>query len=263
MGKDEDKPAEQPEEETIDFNYELPDAKVDTETNEEDTSEPTAVEQSPKDKETETAGPADTKTDVDGLRKVIKLVPEATEGGEQKPETLNEKPKEEDALDDEGSTAKETLEQKRAALQNVKDFDFQIKKNQQNIDGINNKLESLSKDLDDLVSLYEIVSEQMNPFVGLSKVTKKRLDALENFTKEMDLLKVRLGDLESFAVQAGAKLERRGQEQTMPITKMSGEFTDDDLDAIIERSLMALSVDQKIDMAIDEFIENLKGGNVN
>jgi len=242
MGKDEDKPAEQPEEETVDFNDELPDAKVDTETNEEDTS--------------------DTKTDVDGLRKVIKLGPEATEGGEQKPETLNEKPKE-DALDDEGSTAKETLEQKRAVLQNIKDFDFQIKKNQQNIDGINNKLESLSKDLDDLVSLYEIVSEQMNPFVGLSKVTKKRLDALENFTKEMDLLKVRLEDLESFAVQAGAKLERHGQEQTMPITKMSGELTDDDLDAIIERSLMALSVDQKIDTTINEFIEKLKGGNVN
>jgi len=245
MGKDEDKPAEQPEE-TVDSNDELPGANA--ETNEEDASESAAV---------------DTKNDVDSLRKVIKLSPEATETEEQKPETQDESLKEGDLLDEEGPTSRETLEQKRALLQNIKDFDFQIKKNQQDIDGITNKLGSLSKDLDDLVSLYEIVSEQMNPFVGLSKVTKKRLDALENFTKEMDLLNVRLGDLESFAVQAGAKLERRGQEQTMPTTKMSGEFSDNDLDTIIEQSLMALSVDQKIDTAIDEFIESLKGGNVN
>ncbi|MHA1221341.1 MAG: flagella accessory protein C [Candidatus Heimdallarchaeota archaeon] len=245
MGKDEDKPAEQPEE-TLDSNDELPGANAGT--NEEDASESAAV---------------DTKNDVDSLRKVIKLSPEPAETEEQKPEMQDEALKEGDSLDDEGSTSRETLEQKRALLQNIKDFDFQIKKNQQDIDGITNKLGSLSKDLDDLVSLYEIVSEQMNPFVGLSKVTKKRLDALENFTKEMDLLNVRLGDLESFAVQAGAKLERRGQEQTMPITKMSGEFSDNDLDTIIEQSLMALSVDQKIDTAIDEFIESLKGGNVN
>jgi len=245
MGKDEDKPAEQPEG-TVDSNDKLP--GVNAETNEEDASESATV---------------DTKSDVDSLRKVIKLSPEAAETEEQKPETQDEALKEGDSLDEEGSTSRETLEQKRALLQNIKDFDFQIKKNQQDIDGITNKLGSLSKDLDDLVSLYEIVSEQMNPFVGLSKVTKKRLDALENFTKEMDLLNVRLGDLESFAVQAGAKLERHGQEQTMPITKMSGELSDNDLDTIIEQSLMALSVDQKIDVAIDEFIESLKGGNVN
>jgi archaellum component FlaC len=58
------------------------------------------------------------------------------------------------------------------------------------------KVDSLSKDLDDLVSLYEIVSEQMNPFVGLSKVTKKRIDALENFTKEIEDLKSRLDIIE-------------------------------------------------------------------
>ena len=37
----------------------------------------------------------------------------------------------------------------------------------------------------------------MNPFVGLSKVTKKRLDSLENFTKEVETIKEHVSDLES------------------------------------------------------------------
>jgi len=82
-------------------------------------------------------------------------------------------------------------------LQSIKDFDFQIKKNQEDIGKTVGKLDGLTKDLDDLVSLYEIVSEQMNPFVGLSKVTKKRIDALENFTKEIEDIKGRMGDVES------------------------------------------------------------------
>jgi archaellum component FlaC len=99
--------------------------------------------------------------------------------------------------------AREELEQRRTILQNMKDFDFQIKKNQEDLTNINEKVENLSKDLDDLVSLYEIVSEQMNPFVGLSKVTKKRLDALENFTKEVETVKTRIGDLESVLEKSG------------------------------------------------------------
>ena len=47
----------------------------------------------------------------------------------------------------------------------------------------------------------------MNPFVGLSKVTKKRIDALENFTKEIDFLKERTSELESFAEKSGARLK--------------------------------------------------------
>lgn len=93
--------------------------------------------------------------------------------------------------------AREDLEQRRTILQNLKDFDFQIKKNAEDITNITEKVESLSKDLDDLVSLYEIVSEQMNPFVGLSKVTKKRLDALENITAEVESLKTKLSDMET------------------------------------------------------------------
>jgi len=94
------------------------------------------------------------------------------------------------------TSSREDLEMKRTILQNMKDFDFQIKKNQEDVTKVTEKLDSLSKDLDDLVSLYEIVSEQMNPFVGLSKVTKKRIEALETFTKEIDELKTRMGDLE-------------------------------------------------------------------
>jgi archaellum component FlaC len=107
------------------------------------------------------------------------------------------------ALGASADAAREELEQRRTILQNMKDFDFQIKKNQEDLTNLNEKVENLSKDLDDLVSLYEIVSEQMNPFVGLSKVTKKRIDALENFTKEVDNVKNRIGDLESFFEKSG------------------------------------------------------------
>lgn len=103
--------------------------------------------------------------------------------------------------------AREDLEQRRTILQNMKDFDFQIKKNQEDVTNLLEKVESLSKDLDDLVSLYEIVSEQMNPFVGLSKVTKKRLDALENITKEVDSVKTRMGELESLLEKSGGNIE--------------------------------------------------------
>jgi hypothetical protein len=95
------------------------------------------------------------------------------------------------------SSSREDLEQRRSMLQNMKDFDFQIKKNQEEITKIAEKIDGITKDLDDLVSLYEIVSEQMNPFVGLSKVTKKRIDALENFTQEMGIIKNRMEDVES------------------------------------------------------------------
>jgi len=141
--------------------------------------------------------PEKKKEDVDKLRKVIKI-------DDKKQEKKEEKPSGDTDLE---SNSREGLEQKRAILQSIKDFDFQIKKNQEEITAVNNKLDAVSKDLDDLVSLYEIVSEQMNPFVGLSKVTKKRLDALENFTREVDELKDRMGDIESFAVRAGADLK--------------------------------------------------------
>jgi len=153
------------------------------------------------------------KDKADELRKVIKV--------DQK--------NDEQPADGEPDT-RENLEQKRAILQSIKDFDFQIKKNQEEITSVNQKLDSVTKDLDDLVSLYEIVSEQMNPFVGLSKVTKKRIDALENFTKEIDDLKNRMGDIESFAVRAGADLKTISEKREERKEKTINEKIEDAVD---------------------------------
>lgn len=203
------------------------------------------------------------KDEVEKLRKVIKVNEPHKE--DKKTQEINSK---EDVLEDE---SRASLEQKRAILQSIKDFDFQIKKNQEEITTINEKLESVSKDLDDLVSLYEIVSEQMNPFVGLSKVTKKRIDALENFTKEIEDLKTRMGDLESFAETAGINFEEiksqrvnDGSAKKSPQDiKNKDEWTNGDVDAIIEKAFSSMTMDNEIDNLIDEFIENLKDVNIN
>jgi len=183
---------------------------------------------------------------------------------------------------------REELEQRRTILQNMKDFDFQIKKNQEDVTKLLEKVENLSKDLDDLVSLYEIVSEQMNPFVGLSKVTKKRIDALENFTKEVDSVKTRIGDLESVIEKNGLNA---GGGITPTVVKPSSEtkktvsdvpaqpivttvastqvstvmqpttgqhLTDREMDEILSKSLEALFIEQNIDTMINEFFISLK-----
>ena len=150
------------------------------------------------------------KEDVEKLRRVIKIDKEESSEEKIEPEKapIPEQEQNKDKKESAKPALKDTkpsppsgdraeLEQKRDLLQNIKDFDFQIKKNQESIGNLTDKLDGVIKDLDDLVSLYEIVSEQMNPFVGLSKVTKKRIDALENFTKEIEDLKTRMGDLES------------------------------------------------------------------
>jgi len=191
----------------------------------------TSEEEASKTDEKEVEKPAeDEKKDVESLRKIIK-VDQTEEKKDEEPSEDNKKEEKpnEPVKEDKGSSKKggsvsgdeatetnhssdrESLEQKRAILQNIKDFDFQIKKNQEELSNVNKKIDEMSKDLDDLVSLYEIVSEQMNPFVGLSKVTKKRLDALENFTIEIDALKERMGEMESFAERSGAKIQSLGQ----------------------------------------------------
>jgi predicted RNase H-like nuclease (RuvC/YqgF family) len=184
-------------------------------------------------------------------------------------------------------TAREDLEQRRTILQNMKDFDFQIKKNQEEITNIHQKVESLSKDLDDLVSLYEIVSEQMNPFVGLSKVTKKRLDALENIIKEVDGVKTRIGDLESNLDKNGGIIKNSSTSiaqrpateiQTKPDAIITGStshatleiqpvriptttvesLNDNELDALLNKSLESLLMEQNIDTMINDFFITLK-----
>ena len=203
------------------------------------------------------------KKNTDNLRRVIKL---KSSEEQEKNETQPDKG---EGLIEEVSE-REVLEQKRAILQSIKDFDFQIKKNQEEITIINNKIESVLKDLDDLVSLYEIVSEQMNPFVGLSKVTKKRIDALENFTREIGEIKERMGNLESFAEKTGTDFaEFKTIRKTSIIDKDDyvnislEELNPEDLDTIIEKSFCELNIDQKIDFVIDDFIENLIDVNIN
>ena len=210
--------------------------------------------------EKETNSKDDKKSDVEKLRKVIKV----DEGKEEDKKPQDSTP-DESVLDDD---SRDGLEQKRAILQSIKDFDFQIKKNQEEITTIHQRLESVSKDLDDLVSPYEIVSEQMNPFVGLSKVTKKRIDALENFTKEVDDLKTRIGDLESFAEKAGVNLDEirsqrvdQGNNKGKALSESNKNikgWTNGDVDIIIEQAFSSLTLDNEIDNAINEFIENLK-----
>lgn len=168
----------------------------------------------------------------------------------------------------------------------MKDFDFQIKKNQEEITNISNKVESLSKDLDDLVSLYEIVSEQMNPFVGLSKVTKKRLDALENIIKEVDGVKAKVGDLEAlFDTNPNAKrsttptlekqsVDTKSKPETTILQKtpvdvplkqplalqpsVTEKITETEIDDLLNRSLESLLMEQNIDAVINDFFINLK-----
>jgi archaeal flagellar protein FlaC len=232
------------------------DVSVESETKEEKTSEPAAAQ---KVENTNAKESADTKKDVDSLRKIIKLgSTEETTKEDQKSTDSSDIAHLDDSLKSSDLTSRESLEQRRAILQSIKDFDFQIKKGQEDINTINQRLESISKDLDDLVSLYEIVSEQMNPFVGLSKVTKKRLDSLENFTKEIDALKTRIGDLESFAGRPGMKLEDFKGEQSTHINNIGEELTDLDLDKIIERSFKELTAEANIDILINEFVESLK-----
>ena len=183
--------------------------------------------------------------------------------------------------------AREDLEQRRNILQNMKDFDFQIKKNQEELTTINQKVENLSKDLDDLVSLYEIVSEQMNPFVGLSKVTKKRLDALENIIKEVDGVKTRIGDLESNIEKNGVSIhsittpitEKPPMDKnTKPEASVTGTtprtisvsqpvgipassietLNENELDALLNKSFESILMEQNIDTMINEFFINLK-----
>jgi flagellar protein FlaC len=190
-------------------------------------------------------------------------------------------------------SAREELEQRRTILQNLKDFDFQIKKNQEDITNLSEKVESLSKDLDDLVSLYEIVSEQMNPFVGLSKVTKKRLDALENITKELDTIKGKMGDIELSLEKGNITVEGEKNNGLLMTTAQTPEnnatskttttpeittppnitsiekpasphqpidttLSEKEVDEILSRSLENLFIEQNIDSMINEFFLSLK-----
>jgi len=127
----------------------------------------------------------------------------------------------------------------------------------------------------------------MNPFVGLSKVTKKRLDALENIIKEVDGVKTRIGDIESnlekngVAIKTGvaavtsapptstnASIEASlGHKEPLvsPLLQFTGMPTssiealrENDIDAILNKSLESLLMEQNIETMINEFFITLK-----
>ena len=268
MGKDENKLAEQSSDENKTPATETFDKKTDLEKNEDknpknsNVSNPKTVEKV-----------EDKKKNADDLRRVIKLGPKDDEKSQKQEEKKEKDLKQNEPIEDDSEiTTRESLEQKRAILQSIKDFDFQIKKNSEDINSLNQKLESITKDLDDLVSLYEIVSEQMNPFVGLSKVTKKRIEALENFTKEIEDLKNRIADIESSAEKTGVNLEniklQRRESSNNNTDKNTADIlpkdlSESDLDNIIEKSLDELSLDKEIDIEIENFIEGLLEKDIN
>ena len=260
----------------------------------------TAVEQKPSDESPPTQ---EKQENADEIRHVIKL-DENKEGSEEKEEPAKEeeeKPEKATITVDPSSSENADeptgdLEQRRHILQSIKDFDFQIKKNQESIGKVSDRINSLTKDLDDLVSLYEIVSEQMNPFVGLSKVTKKRLDALENYTKEVEELKTKIGDIESILEKKGAEIgdliknqqtmktnlqhpspesvaetmQQQQQEESAieedtpqiivppePILSNETESMNYDFDQLFESSFNSIMIEQNIDAIINDFIQSL------
>lgn len=155
-------------------------------------------------------------------------------------------------------------------------------KNQEDIGKLFKKLDGLGNDLDDLVSLYEIVSEQMNPFVGLSKVTKKRIDALENFTQEVESIKTRMNDLESILEENHINIGKLktintstksvitndtsdlGEEtidetfSSTIVKDLERNLSDFDVDYIVNTSFEVLFTEQNIDNTINDFLLNLK-----
>jgi len=115
----------------------------------------------------------------------------------------------------------------------------------------------------------------MNPFVGLSKVTKKRIEALENFTKEVEELKTRINDLELTLEKNGIAINNTidNIEKQIPTSTYENnkniiiekttsneniDLTNEDINKIIDTSLETLLIDQKIDNIIEEFIEEIK-----
>ena len=251
--------------------------EVGSETSEETTAE---TKEQPTPEDISTA--AEKKEEAEKLRTVIKVNEEETAAEEKKEEppaeeTPSEEKKEESPPPTEekkeespkpvvpkipkapqapaapASGSRDDLEQRRNILQSIKDFDFQIKKNQEDVGKITEKLDGVTKDLDDLVSLYEIVSEQMNPFVGLSSVTKKRIDALENFTQEIEDIKGRMGDVESVVEKGVGGIKRLtkkfdGKEPAPD----SGETDDVSSDIVSEQETPTVEAEDTSDDAVVE-----------
>lgn len=220
----------------------------------------------------------DNKQDLESIRTVIKFNEKESSAQDKTEENNSDVPK----TSQTASLDKFKEEETRNILQSIKNFDLQIMKNQEDIGKLFKKLDGLSNDLDDLVSLYEIVSEHMNPFVGLSKVTKKRIDALENFTQEVEACKTRISDLETILEENKIDIGSLKMTKTPPesvistdelkfgekiftetlsshiIQDLEGTLSDFDLEYIVNTSFEVLFAEQNIDNTINDFLLNLK-----
>ena len=173
-------------------------------------------------------------------------------------------------------TLKKDLEQKKDYLKNIKEFSFRINENKEQIQQLTEKVNTIVGDLDDLVSLYEIVSEQMNPFVGLSRVTKKRIEALEHFSDDIEELKTKMMQLESDIdtiskdkdipkkLTENIPLSKEIKEKEMPlITKIiqhttdTNEISEDIIDSILEETLKNITISHTIEDEITHFLDKL------
>lgn len=181
---------------------------------------------------------------------------------------------------------KKQIEERKEYLKQIKEFDFRISENQKQIEEFSKQIGAFNENLDDLVSLYEIVSEQMNPFVGLSSVTKKRIEALENYSQDIDVLKTKMMEIESVidhlnnrsgeAIKnsrgkipltpqerpvarvdnAKASIPRQNNEiaqsveyEVQPVAQCDWEeeMSDDELEQIIEQTLDDITIDHEIE----------------
>ncbi|UCD13091.1 MAG: hypothetical protein JSW60_05900 [Thermoplasmatales archaeon] len=187
------------------------------------------------------------------IRRIIKLEPESEDEDLEDSEPTNAT---DDILSEEEKSIENTSESSEKKdkttekeIQDRKDLDSRIKENNDLIRELGEKVGSISEDMNDLIGLYEIVSGQMNPFVGLSKVTKKRLDVLENFDKEIDSLKTRLDNLESLVGKIDLNEDN------------FKDFTEvEDIEGVIEGALEFVLERRKLDEIVERAIESVKMG---
>ncbi len=173
-------------------------------------------------------------------------------------------------------TLKKQLEEKKEYLKQIKEFDFRINENKKQLEELTEQINSVTGNLDDLVSLYEIVSEQMNPFVGLSRVTKKRIDALENYSKEIENLKTKMMQIESDLEQGKLKNNQKKEMKT-PInshlsiktedkpenegflapTPPNFSITDEQLEHMVDEAIDTVDEDYELERKISIFLDTL------
>ncbi|MFO8077545.1 MAG: flagella accessory protein C [Thermoplasmatota archaeon] len=225
-------------------------------------------------------------TGKNNLRRVIKLnndssEDEETDSEDNKESSTDEQESQKKQLknnrNQQDQPLKKQLKEKKEYLKQLKEFDFRINENKKQLEELTEQLNSVTGNLDDLVSLYEIVSEQMNPFVGLSRVTKKRIDALENYSKEIENLKTKMMQIESDLEQRQFKeipkkemkppvnshqsvkteVEPKKNESIIPSTPTNFSVTDEQLEHIVDEAIDTVDEDHELEHKISIFLDTL------